>query len=226
MRKRRTAPQSKADYVYGVLLDDIRNARIPGGSPLRAAPVAARLGVSITPVREALRRLEKDRLISYESHHGATVIDLSDEALVEYYDVRAVVEGLGARLAAARITAEELAGLRAVHASMVEDIAAGRRERLGELSRGLHLAITDIGGPAFLGEQARAIRNSYPVPQDASLWLDDNHVQRHIVDAHAEILDAIGAGDGESAERVMTEHIRLSAAYRVGERTARIGNAD
>ncbi|MFD5317482.1 GntR family transcriptional regulator, partial [Streptomyces sp. NPDC127098] len=73
-------PMSKADYVYEVLRDEIRNARVPGGTQLKAAHLAERLGVSITPVREALRRLEKDRLVSYQSHRGATVIDLTDEA--------------------------------------------------------------------------------------------------------------------------------------------------
>lgn len=206
-------PRSKADYVYGVLLDEIRNARIPGGTQLKAAPVAARLGVSITPVREALRRLEKDRLISYESHHGATVIDLSDDALLEFYHVRAVVEGLGARLAVDRITDAQLAALREIHESMVADAAAGRRDGLGELSQRLHLAIADIGGPAFLGRQARAIRDSYPVPTGASLWLDDEHLPG-LLRAHEQILDALAARDGVTAERIMIEHVRSGGEQR------------
>ncbi|MBK1783364.1 GntR family transcriptional regulator [Prauserella cavernicola] len=208
-------PQSKADYVYGVLLDDIRSSRIPGGSPLRAAAVAERLGVSITPVREALRRLEKDRLINYERHHGATVVDLSDAALVEYYHVRAVLEGLGAKLAAARITAEELDRLRALHASMVGNADAGRNELLGEQSQELHLAITDIGGPAYLGAHARSVRESFPVPRTASLWLNDEHVRGHLR-AHEELLAALAAGDGDTAERIMIDHVRLSAGFRLG----------
>jgi DNA-binding GntR family transcriptional regulator len=206
-------PKSKADYVYGVLLDEIRNARIPGGTQLKAGPVAQRLGVSITPVREALRRLEKDRLISYESHHGATVIDLSDDALLEFYHVRAVVEGLGARLAADRITDTQLADLRAIHDEMVADVAAGRRERLGTLSERLHLSIVDIGGPAFLGRQARAIRDSYPVPTGASLWLDDTHTPA-LLRAHEQILDALAARDGVTAERIMIEHVRIGGEQR------------
>ncbi|KAA9159299.1 GntR family transcriptional regulator [Amycolatopsis acidicola] len=161
---------SKADYVYASLLDDPRNARISGGTPLRATEIAKRLGVSITPVREALRRLENDRLIRYEQNHGATVIDLSADALVEYYNLRAVVEGLGARLAASRVTAEELDRLRAIHERMVADEKAGRYETLGEQSRDFHLAITDIGGAAFLGAHARAVRNSFPVRQGRLSW--------------------------------------------------------
>ncbi|MEU6713485.1 GntR family transcriptional regulator [Nonomuraea sp. NPDC046802] len=206
-------PMSKADYVYSVLLEEIRSGRIPGGTALRAADAAKRLGVSVTPVREALRRLEKDRLISYEAHHGATVVDLGDEAVAEYYGLRAVVEGLGARLAAARITPEELASLRELHAAMVADADRGKNERLGEQSRHFHLRIVDIGGPAFLGAHARSVRNSFPVPAEASLWLDDGQARAQL-DAHAGILAALEAGDGDAAERIMVEHVRSAGEHR------------
>ncbi|MFC4010492.1 GntR family transcriptional regulator [Nonomuraea purpurea] len=206
-------PMSKADYVYSVLLEEIRSGRIPGGTALRAADAAKRLGVSVTPVREALRRLEKDRLISYEAHHGATVVDLGDEAVAEYYGLRAVVEGLGARLAAARITPEELASLRELHAAMTADAERGENERLGEQSRHFHLRIVDIGGPAFLGAHARSVRNSFPVPAEASLWLDDGQARAQL-DAHAGILAALEAGDGDAAERIMVEHVRSAGEHR------------
>ncbi|MFB9624119.1 GntR family transcriptional regulator [Nonomuraea helvata] len=206
-------PMSKADYVYSVLLDEIRTGRIPGGTALRAGEVARRLGVSVTPVREALRRLEKDRLISYEAHHGATVVDLGDEALAEYYGLRAVVEGLGARLAAEKITPEELAGLRELHAAMADDAAHGRHDRLGDQSRRFHLRIVDIGGPAFLGEHARSVRNSFPVPAEASLWLDDTQVKAQL-EAHEGILAALESGDAETAERIMIDHVRRAGDFR------------
>ncbi|WP_236666880.1 MULTISPECIES: GntR family transcriptional regulator [Nonomuraea] len=206
-------PMSKAEYVYSVLLDEIRSARIPGGTALRAGEVAKRLGVSVTPVREALRRLEKDRLISYEAHHGATVVDLGDEALAEYYGLRAVVEGLGARLAAARITPEQLASLRELHAAMAADAEHGRYALLGEQSRHFHLRIVDIGGPAFLGAHARSVRNSFPVPAEASLWLDEAQVKAQM-EAHEDILTALAAGDGAAAERIMVDHINRAGEYR------------
>lgn len=204
---------SKADYVYSVLLDEIRTARIPGGTALRAGEVARRLGVSVTPVREALRRLEKDRLISYEAHHGATVVDLGDEALAEYYGLRAVVEGLGARLAAARITPEELASLRDLHAAMAGDAAHGRLDRLAAQSSRFHLRIVDIGGPAFLGAHARSVRENFPVPPEASLWLDETQVKAQL-DAHESILAALESGDADAAERVMIDHVRRAGEHR------------
>jgi DNA-binding GntR family transcriptional regulator len=208
-----TAPVSKADYVYAVLLEEIRTAQIPGGTALRATAVAARLGVSVTPVREALRRLEKDRLVRYQAHHGATVVDLGDAALEEFYGVRAALEGLGARLAAARVTPAELDGLRALHESMAESLERGEAAGLGELSRDFHLRIADIGGPAFLGQQARAAHNSFPVPPGASLWLEPPLAARQLA-AHAAVLRALEEADADAAERVMTAHIRDAGAWR------------
>ncbi|WP_327654350.1 GntR family transcriptional regulator [Streptomyces sp. NBC_00483] len=210
-------PMSKADYVYGLLSKEIRNAEIAGGTPLRAAAVAERLGVSITPVREAFRRLERDRLITYERHQGATVIDLTDDALLEFYRVRAVVEGLGARLAAAAITEPQLQELTALHDAMVKNEREGRHELLGEQSRRFHLAITDIGGPSFLGEHARALHDSHSVPAGASLWLDPDQAKNQLI-AHEQLCRALRAGDGYTAERIMIEHVGFSGAYRLGRR--------
>ncbi|WP_327092806.1 GntR family transcriptional regulator [Nonomuraea sp. NBC_01738] len=208
-----SAPLSKADYVYGVLLEEIRSAQIPGGTALRAAAVAQRLGVSVTPVREALRRLEKDRLIRYEAHHGATVVDLGDDALEEFYGVRAALEGLGARLAATRVTPAELDALHTLHDDMSARLVAGDLAALGALSLEFHLRITDIGGPAFLGQQARAVRNSFPVPDAASLWLDPALAARQLA-SHAVILRALAAADAEAAEREMIAHVREAGARR------------
>lgn len=214
-------PPSKADYVYDVLRREIHESRLPGGTSLRAAAVAARLGVSVTPVREALRRLETDRLVTYAAHRGATVVDLGPDALREFYGVRAAVEGVGARFAAARIDAVGLERLESLHDRMVRDAARGRTARLAALSDELHLAVTDIGGPAFLGAQARAVRTSFPVPRGASLWLDPALREANLT-AHAELIDALRDADATRAERVMVAHVTASGRFRIdgqGHRT-------
>lgn len=208
-------PLSKADYVYSTLREEILGSRLPGGSVVRQDEIARRLGVSITPVREALRRLENDRLISYEAHRGATVVELGSGAVRELYRLRAVVEGLAARLAAERITDDELAGLRDLHEQMVADHAAGRLAELGAASERLHLAIADIGGPDFIGGHTRWIRSNHPVPSTASLWLDGAQAATFL-QAHDRLLRALADGDGAAAERAMIEHIEYGADRRLG----------
>jgi DNA-binding GntR family transcriptional regulator len=100
---------------------------------------------------------------------------------------------------------------------MVADVEQGRRDRLGERSQEFHLAIADIGGPAFLGRQARAIRDSYPVPSSASLWLDDAHAET-LLQAHEHILDALAKRDGDTAERIMIDHVRAGGEHRTTHR--------
>src|SRR5690606_24404151 len=101
-------PMSRADYVFTNLRSDILTGALAPGTPLLQSEIADSLGVSVTPVREALRRLESAGLVTYELHVGATVTQLGDEALEELYLLRARIEGLAARLAATRWKDDQL----------------------------------------------------------------------------------------------------------------------
>ncbi|GAB3445561.1 GntR family transcriptional regulator [Streptomonospora sediminis] len=202
-------PGSKADYVHEALRQEILTGALSPGSAIGQEEIAARLGVSITPVREALRRLESDGLISYRAHHGATVSELGAEAAEELYLLRAAVEGLTARLAATRITAEQLESLREIHERML----SADPHSLAQDSRLFHQTIADIGGPAFLASHVRSIRQNNPVPLSVSLWNDPANAQVFL-DAHARLLDALANGDAEAAEHIMAEHIQASAVAR------------
>jgi len=205
-------PRSKAEYVHETLRQEIVNGVHPPGGSINQEELATRLGVSITPVREALRRLESDGLITYRTHRGATVSGLGAEAAVELRMLRAVVEGLTARLAAQRITREQLAELTAVHERM---LALDRNrdqdaQALAEDSRVFHQLVADIGGPAFLSGHVQAIRRNNPIPELVSRWKDPAKVRVYL-EAHSRLLQALAEGDGATAERVMAEHIQLSA---------------
>ncbi|MFC7328325.1 GntR family transcriptional regulator [Marinactinospora rubrisoli] len=212
-------PSSKADYVHEALRQEILDGTLPPGSAIGQEEIAARLGVSITPVREALRRLESDGLISYRAHRGATVSELGSDAVEELYLLRAAVEGLAARLAATRVTEDQLARLREVHERMLAADARSDARALAEDSRLFHQLVADIGGPAFLAAHIRSIRQNNPVPLSVSLWNTPENAH-HFLDAHARLLRALQDRDAESAERVMAEHIRASAAARTSGEAA------
>ncbi|MFE9245037.1 GntR family transcriptional regulator [Nocardiopsis sp. NPDC006938] len=203
-------PTSKAEYVHETLRHEIVNGVHPPGSSVNQDEVATRLGVSITPVREALRRLESDGLVTYRAHHGATVSALGVEAAEELRLLRASVEGLSARLAAQRITEGQLAELTAVHDRMVA--AARDSADSQELARDSHLfhqMVADIGGPALLGGHVRSLRRNNPILETVSRWKDPARVRLYL-DAHGEMLRAFAQGDAEEAERLMAEHILAS----------------
>jgi DNA-binding GntR family transcriptional regulator len=122
-----TAEQTATDRVTAFLADRIINGTYRPGQPLSEMSVVHSVGASRTPVREALRRLERDGLVRMSAHGGAYVADFSDGDVREIYLCRENLEGLAARLAAENMTAEALAKLRALVNEMAR--AAGKRDR-------------------------------------------------------------------------------------------------
>lgn len=199
-------PTSRADYVHQNLRKAILSGDLRPGTAVLQDEVAARLGVSITPVREALRRLEATGLVTYEAHRGATVAFLSNDALAELYLLRSAVEGLGARLAATRVTEEQIIQLEAIQTSMEERTRAGDVVGLSSGSREFHSLIAKIGGPAYLASHLKLIWESSPVPTSESIWAHP-HLARHNLQVHADLIGALREGAAERAGELMSGHV-------------------
>jgi DNA-binding GntR family transcriptional regulator len=121
-------PQLLADQVYDVLHDAIISGELPAGSRLRIRDVAAQVGTSVMPVREAIRRLEEGGFAHREPHKGAVVKGLTLDELIHVYDVRKILELEAARLGSERITPEGCARMEAEYGFMRAAIAEGRLE--------------------------------------------------------------------------------------------------
>ena len=122
---KRLTPTLLTDQVYAALHEAIMSGELPAGSRLRVRDLAERVGTSVMPVREAIRRLEEAGLAGREPHKGAVVKALTLEELVHVYDVRRLLEGEAARLGAERITAEECDRMQAEY----DGVVAAIRER-------------------------------------------------------------------------------------------------
>ncbi len=94
--------------AYDMLLKEIENGDLPPGTRLREAELAERIGISRTPVREALKRLESQGLVAHEPHHGTVVATLDYGEVAELYQIREVLEGTAARLGAQSATEAEI----------------------------------------------------------------------------------------------------------------------
>ncbi|GAB5469325.1 MAG: GntR family transcriptional regulator [Rhodospirillales bacterium] len=204
------APAHGAD-VYKRLLDMIRDAELRPGTRLRESHLAELLGVSRTPVREALRRLEMQGLVTHEIHRGTVVRSLDHNTITELYFMREVLEGTAAASAARHASKAEIAALR----EMIE----ADRARLGDPT---HLARTN---QRFHAALYRASHNRYLVDilqgLRTSMWLlgpttlsqpgrDEEALSEHI-----RIVDAIEAGDSEAADQAAQEHIRRAHTVRL-----------
>ena len=187
---RETLTEAAATALRNLIL----SGQLPPGTPLRLNVLAARLAMSVMPVREALRVLEAERLVTFRAHHGATVAELSMEDVEEAYAVRAALEGLAARDGVLNLTEASLAVIREKFRLMEADAARGdagpswatTRSSIGRCIR----RAGDPSGRAGSSSCGRApsvpspssiepgIRSSWPsAPTDPS-WMRSRHAMR------------------------------------------------
>lgn len=205
-----------SDRVYAALRAGILDGRYGFGDRLGEIEVAADLGTSRTPVREALRRLGSEGLVEVLPNRGARVRTWTAQDLEETYELRAVLEGLGARRAAGQVTAEVVDELAALAAEMVTvDPSLGHRPPgdfadLAALNARFHAVIVGAAGSDRLAAtlaglvQLPLVMRTYHRYTPAALARSHAH--------HHEIVDALRAGDGAWAESVMRSHVLAARA--------------
>jgi DNA-binding GntR family transcriptional regulator len=200
-----------AQLAYDQIRLAIVEGRFPAGGRLVEQRIAEEFGLSRTPVREALRRLEAEALIRHERNRGAVVREYSAEEIRDLYELRAHLEALGSARAATRVTAEEIAGLRdAVQAfdqsvadSRPHDVVAMRAVNLAN-SR-LHRLILAASRHEMLGDiLSRTV--AVPLVFSAFAQYDEDGLRRSAL-FHRLILAAIETGDADRAAALMREHV-------------------
>lgn len=195
---------SLADQVFEKLEDDIIFGVYARGEILTELMLAEKLGVSRTPIREALRRLTQERLIT-ETTRGSVVVGISPADLQDIMDIRLRVEGLAAYYCAKNITPEELEELR--HTVDLQEYYASK----GDID---HVQVTDSD---FHGKICKYCRHTVieetlvPLHRKTQRYrkvsIADPNRTAHIPTEHRKIFDAIAAGDAELAEKLTREHI-------------------
>jgi DNA-binding GntR family transcriptional regulator len=205
------------ETVFQALRARILSGELAANAVLREQALAEELGVSRTPVREALRRLAEGGLVTFVPNRGATVVAWTIEQVRETYFVRAGLEGRAAGLAAARITVDELAALDALIDAMepwvgaVDD--AGMAE-LGRLNAEFHsIVVAAARSPQLMTLTSAVVR----VPLMASAFRRHGGQYRARSNhQHRDILTALRSGDAAWAEVAMRSHI-LAARNAVTE---------
>lgn len=203
---------STADRVTDVLREAILSGAIPASSWLREEELAEELGVSRTPVREALRRLAIEELVVKTANQGTVVAPMTMEDLLAVYVVRERLEGIAARLAASRATPELVEGLQELQRRMEEAAAQRATSDLARLNIEFHRLIRRAAGnrylDRFLLQVEHAVRrfpqSTFAVPSRADAALAE----------HQAIIEAIAAGDAPLAEQRAIEHMRQARELR------------
>jgi DNA-binding GntR family transcriptional regulator len=197
---------SIADQVYGVLEGRIVNGELEAGSRLHQENISEELGVSRTPVREALARLAADGLVELFPNRGARVADVALEDMRTAYEARLAVEPVAARYAAERRTQKQLEEMKAA----IGDQRKTRDPRATYAAiRRFHLAVVDGAGNPLLSRFAGTLWTGR-IAIHVFLRQADRAVLDADVEEHEEILAAIENGDGKLAERLVHDHIAVS----------------
>lgn len=190
-------------YVRETLRQDILNGTLPGGTRLAQSEVASRLGVSTTPVREALRDLASEGLVTIDPHRGGFVMDLSRQDVVEIYELRHHIEPLALHLAFPRITNELIDRLDQLNDEMA---ATSNLAAWVELNRDFHMAMYEAADRKRLISMIRTLQDASVMAVGARL-AHTSGVREEANHEHAELVDAIRQSDEEGALGVLKVHL-------------------
>jgi DNA-binding GntR family transcriptional regulator len=198
------------DHVHDILRDAIVSGRLTEGEKLNERRLATQLGISTTPLKEALRVLEMEGLVRSEPRKGIYVTFGPAQA-EEMTLARAALESMIARQAAKRVVPTQLARMRGFLSQMRAALAATDVPGLIKLNEKFHDVIHDASGCDYL----RRLQNGQRMYDHAArlLVLADETERVRSVEEHAAIVEAIAAADPDLAERRMREHV-----IRAGER--------
>jgi DNA-binding GntR family transcriptional regulator len=199
-------PPTKSAFAYRELRRRILDGELEPGERLLLRPLAERLGVSVQPVRDALRLLERDGLVTSASHRGATVTPISRSAILDLIGIRMWLEVLAVREAAPRHTAATLERVQAALADADARAAAGDPLGFSEANRAFHAAL-EAPAPAPLRELIDATwERVWEARRRTSLFAISPASTGGAQREHRRLARAVAAGDADAAAAAMEHH--------------------
>ncbi|MFE2729381.1 GntR family transcriptional regulator [Kitasatospora sp. NPDC059327] len=207
------AVKSKADLVYESLRSAIAKGELRSGERINMDELARTFGISKIPIREAVKRLEADRLLVSRAHAGVTVAPIDVAEMRGVFLAREAIEALVAQLAAERMDDARLARLEEIQRAMHDALDTGELERMAELNSRFHQALAGGAGYRVLGDLTEQLlltirRYRVTVPMGDRDW-------RSVVAEHGVILEALRRRDPEAAAAAARAHIGSQAVHEV-----------
>ena len=197
------------EEAYLHLQQALRLGRYKPGDRLIPEDIAAEIGMSRMPVREAFRRLAAEGLVTLRPNRGCVVTGLTLDELNETFEIRSVLEGLAVRIVVPRLTLEDFEEL---------DRHLLRMERAGKAGSSdwvlrhqeFHAYLYGMSGRPKLIRQINALHVA--IEPYMRIWFDYIDTPLSAREEHQNLLDAMKSGDGAEAERVMQEHVLCTAS--------------
>ena len=199
------------DIVFKTLREAIITGNLKPGERLMEIKLASELGVSRTPVREAIRKLEQEGLVEMRVRKGAVVAPINEKDLREVLEIRKALESLACQLACAKSTPEKVKNLRAINKVIARAVRDDDIQTIADKDVEFHDAInamTENGHITGILKQLKEHIFRYRL--EFIREMDDRN---RIVEEHSRIVDAIAAKDAEAASREIEAHIDEQERY-------------
>ena len=203
------------EIVYEELKRRIVTGEIPPGERMMEIQLSEDLGVSRTPVREAIHKLEKEGLVLIEPRRGARSSIISMQDIIDVLAVRQDLEGLAAEMAAAKISAEEIEKLDALTRKYDEAIKAGDTEKVIAFDEDFHKAIVAVAGNRTLETFVLSIQEL--VKRFRYIYYDNFNRYKNMPGEHQRIIAALESGDGARARETANEHVATLKEFVIRE---------
>ena len=194
------------DEIVKIVRRMILEGVLAPGTRISEAALCDELGVSRTPLREALKVLASEELVELTPNRGAWVTEITVEHVADMFEMMGALENLAGRLVASRAADEEVAELQDMHRRMVEHHREGRRQEYFDLNQAIHLQIVEYADNSVLAaayadyagkiKRVRYLANLFQARWDES------------VREHEEIIAALVARDGHNLGGILQEHSR------------------
>jgi DNA-binding GntR family transcriptional regulator len=197
---------SAEDEAYRFIEAAIRSGRYRAGERLLAEEIAAEIGTSRMPVREAFRRLSAEGLLRIRPNRGAIVRGLNAAEMREVFEIRASLEGLAAGVAVPRITRQNLATLE----HLLDQMEQANADYPAWVThhREFHEYLTGLAGMPRLTHQLAGLHSA--IEPYMRIWLEHADKPMTSRDDHAGILQALRSGNEKLAEETVREHVRAT----------------
>jgi DNA-binding GntR family transcriptional regulator len=195
-----------SEQVHGFIQHALLSGQLNPGDRLAEGELAAALGVSRTPIREALRQLDSDGLVVVLPHRGTFVRTLDPRRGRQLYEARMLIEPATARVAAARISDDQLEGLRPLLDSALNEAKAGDMGGASIDNEAFHVALFKAAGNDVLLELWSRVWAEWQLFRVCA-WRNEPHRPRAVATEHAALYEALAARDEVRAEGIMADHL-------------------
>ena len=205
---------NKFRTLAGVAFETVRSQvlrrELAPGTKINQASLANQLGISLVPLREALRKLEAEGLVQIVPHRGVFVCPISRDELEDLYTIRMILEGMATRAAVARLTDDHVAKLSALLLEMEQETSREDYAKLLLLNRAFHLTLYEVSGRRFLCDSITGLWKKSE--RYRALYVHLPGRSRQALTEHKEILQALQGRYAKEAVRAVRNNIRQTMA--------------